>query len=79
VMQELVRPALERGRRRGGVLIAEKPVHDVRWNRGPAGELGLERRDRGDGLGCRADPQDARFRILLDRGVEDLGEKRDVG
>src|SRR5262245_15547085 len=75
VVQELVRPALERGRRRGGVLIAAKAAHDVGGDGGPAGELGLERRDRWDRLWCRANPQDARFVIVLDRGVEDLRKK----
>jgi hypothetical protein len=64
-MQELVRPLLERGRRRGRLLIAEKTVRDVGWDRGPASKLGLERCDRGDGLWCGADPQEARFCILL--------------
>ena len=45
-------------------------------DRGPAGELGLERRDRGDGLWCRADPQEARFVVLLDRRIEHLCEER---
>jgi hypothetical protein len=49
-MQELVRPLLERGRRRGRLLIAAKAVHDIGGDRGPAGELGLERRHGGDGL-----------------------------
>ena len=49
-VQELVRPPLERGRRRGGVLVAEQAVHDVGWATIPAGELGLECCDRGDGL-----------------------------
>ena len=46
VVQELVRPALERGWRCGRLLIAGEAVHDIDRNNGPAGELGLERRDR---------------------------------
>src|SRR5262244_1186829 len=76
VMQELVRPALERGGRRGGVLIAAQAVHHVVWDGGPADELGLERRDRGNGLWCRANPQEARFLVLLDRWIEDLRKER---
>jgi hypothetical protein len=75
-VQELVHPALERGRRRGSVLIAEQVVHDVDRDGGPAGELGLERRDRGDGLWCRTDPQEARVLVVVDRRIEDLREKR---
>ena len=75
-MQALQCPALERGRRRGGLLIADEALHDVGWDRGPAGERGLERRNRADGLWCRTNPQEARFRILLDRRVEHLREER---
>jgi hypothetical protein len=74
--RELVRPALERGRRRGGVLIAGEAVHNVGWDRSPAGELGLECRDRGEGLWCRANPQEARFLVVLDRRIEYLREER---
>ena len=75
-VQELVCPLLERGRRRGRVLIAGEAVEDVGGDRGPAGELGLERRHRGDGLWGGADPQEARLRILLDRWVEHVREER---
>ena len=76
VMQELVRPLLERGRRRGRLLIADEAFHDVGGDRGPAGELGLERRDRGDRLWGGADPQEARVRVLLDQRIEHLREER---
>ena len=66
VVQELVRPALERGGRRGRLLLADEAVHDCGGDRGPAGELGLERRDRGDGPWGGADPQEARVRVVLD-------------
>jgi hypothetical protein len=75
-VQELVCPALERGRRRGCLLIAEQVVHNVVWDRGPADELRLERRDRGNGLWCGTDPQEACFRILLDRRIKHLCEER---
>ena len=57
-------PTLERGRRRGCLLIAGEAIHDVGWDRGPAGELGLERRDRGDGLvvPCRSTGRTLRHR-----------------
>ena len=76
-MQELECPALERGRRRGGLLIAGEAVHDVWRDRGPAGELGLERRDRGDGSRGGADPQEAGVRVILDGRIERLREERD--
>src|SRR5262249_574752 len=76
VVQELVRPALERGGRRGRLLIAGEAVEDGGRDRGPAGELGLERRDRGDSLWGGADPQEARGRVLLDRPGGHLREKR---
>ena len=76
VMQELVRLLLERGRRRGRLLLADEAVHDVGGDRGPAGELGLERRDRGDGCWGGADPQEARVRVLLDQRIEHLREER---
>jgi len=73
-MQELVRPLLERGRRRGRLLIADEAVHDVGGDRGPAGELGLEHRDRGDRLWGGTDPQEARGLVVLDGRIEDLRE-----
>src|SRR5262245_18388019 len=76
VVQELVRPLLERGRRRGHLLLADEAGHNVVWDRGPAGELGLERRDRGNGLWSGADPQEACFHILLDRRIKHLCEER---
>src|SRR5919108_6499273 len=76
VVQELVRPALERGRRRGRLLIAAQAGHDVGGYRGPAGELGLERRDRGDGPWGGADPQEARGLVVLDGRIEHLCEER---
>ena len=76
VMQELVRPLLERGRRRGRLLIADEAVHDGGGDRGPADKLGLERRDRGDRLWGGADPQEARVRVLLDQLIEHLREER---
>src|SRR5215813_6353747 len=79
VVQELVRPALERGRRRGRLLIAEQAVHHVVWDSGPADELRLERRDRGNGLWCGTDPQEACVRILLDRRIKHLCEERHQG
>src|SRR5262245_9770981 len=75
-MQELVRPLLERGRRRGALLVAREAVHDVVWDGGPADELGLERRDRGNGLWCGTDPQEACVHILLDRRIKHLCEER---
>src|SRR5215467_835648 len=36
VVQELMRPLLEQGRRRGGVLIAAQAGHDVVWDGSPA-------------------------------------------
>src|SRR5262247_3896926 len=69
VVQELLRPPLEQGRRRSRLLIAGETVHEVGWDRGPAGELGLERRDRGTRLWSATDPQEARFRILRDRRI----------
>ena len=56
-------------------MIAGEAVHEVGRDRGPAGELGLERRHGGDGLWRSADPQDACFVIVLDGGVEDLREE----
>src|SRR5215471_12284370 len=76
VMQELVRPLLERGRRRGRLLIADEAFHDVGGDRGPAGELGLERRDRGNRLWGGADPQEARGLVVLDGRIEHLCEER---
>jgi hypothetical protein len=75
-MQKLVGPALERGWRRGGLLIAEQAVHDVGGDGSPAGELGLERRDRGESLWCGADPQEARCLVVLDRRIKHLREER---
>lgn len=70
-----MRPALERGGRRGGLLIAAKAVHDVRGDGGPAGKLGLERCHGGDLLERGADPQAVGLVVLLDRRVEYLYEK----
>jgi hypothetical protein len=75
VVQELVRPELKRGRRRGRLLIADEAVHDGGGDRGPAGELGLERRDRGNGLWCGTDPQEACVRVLLDQRIKHLCEE----
>jgi len=75
-VQELVCPLLERGRRRGRLLIADEAVEESGGDRGPAGELGLERRDRGDGPWGGADPQEARVRVLRDRRIEHLCEER---
>src|SRR5262245_15728740 len=50
VVQELVRPALELGRRRGRLLVAREAVHDV----------------GGDRLWGGADPQEARGLVVLD-------------
>ena len=75
VVQELQCPALQRGRRRGGLLIAREAVRDGGRDDGPAGELGLERCHRGDLLECGADPQEVGLCLVLDRRVEGLGEK----
>ena len=64
------------GGRRGRVLIAGEPFDDVGGDRGPAGELGLERRDRGDRLERGADPQAVGLVVLRDRWVEHVGKKR---
>ena len=72
VIQELECPALEGGRRRGGLLIACEAVRDGGRDRGPAGELGLERCHRGDLLERGADPQEVCLCLVLDRGVEDF-------
>src|SRR5262245_20227394 len=76
VVPKLLRQLLERGRRRSRLLIAGETIYDVGWDRGPAGELSLERHHGGDGLWRRADPQDACFVIVRDGGVENLREKR---
>ena len=73
--EELVGPPLERGRRRGGLLIAGEAVYDVSGDRGPAGELGLERSHRGDRLERGANPQEVRLVVLLDGRIEYMGEK----
>src|SRR5262245_24949306 len=75
-MQELGCPLLERSRQRGRLLIAEQVVHNVVWDSGPADELRLGRRERGHGLWCGTDPQEACFRILLDRRIKHLCEER---
>ena len=64
-MEELERPLLERGGRRGRLLLADEAVHDGGGDRGPARELDLKRRDRGDRCWGGADPQEARVRVLL--------------
>jgi len=74
-VQELVRPLLERRRRRGRLLIVGEAVEDGGGDRGPADELLLERRDRGDGPWGGADPQETRVRVLLDRRIEHLREE----
>ena len=78
-VQELQCPTLQRGRRRGGLLIAREAVRDGGRDDGPAGELGLERCHRGDSLERGADPQEVGLRLVLDRGVERLGEERGQG
>ena len=79
VVQELQCPTLQRGRRRGGLLIAREAVRDGGRDDGPAGELGLERCHGGDLLERGADPQEVGLRLVLDRGVERLGEERGRG
>ena len=74
--EELVGPPLERGRRRGGLLIADEAVHNGGWDRGPASELGLERRHRGEILERGANPQELRLIVVLDRRIENLREER---
>ena len=61
VVQELQCPTLQRGRRRGGLLIARETIRDGGRDDGPAGELGLERCHRGDLLERGADPQEVGF------------------
>jgi len=75
-VQALQCPALQRGGRRGGLLIAEQAVHNVVWDRGPASEPGLERRDRGNGSWGGADPQETRGLVVLDGWIEHLREER---
>ena len=75
VVQELQCPTLQRGRRRGGLLIAREAVRDGGRDDGPAGELGLERRHGGDLPQRSANPEEIRLRLVLDRRVEGLGEK----
>ena len=67
VVQELQCPTLQRGRRRGGLLIAREAVRDGGRDDGPAGELGLERCHGGDLLECGADPQEVGLRLVLNR------------
>jgi len=71
-----VRPLLERRRRRGRLLIVGEAVEDGGGDGGPADELGLERRDRGDGPWGGADPQETRGLVVLDCGIEHLREER---
>ena len=75
-VEELKCPPLERGRRRGRLLIADEAVEESGGDRGPAGELGLERCHGGDLVGRSADPQEVGLVIVFKGGVEDLGEKR---
>ena len=78
--QDAEGPPLERSGRRGGLLIAGEASHDSVRDRGPAGELGLEGRHRGDGLRRGADPQDVGFVLVIDGRVKDLYEEgRQVG
>ena len=78
-VQELERPPLERGGRRGRLLLAGELRHERRRERGPAGELGLERRHGGDRLRRGADPQDVGFVIVFNGRVEDLCEEGGQG
>src|SRR2546426_1924471 len=73
--QDAVSPPLERGWRRGGLLIAGELRHERGRERGPAGELSLERCHGGNRLRCSADPQNVGFVLVIDGRVKDLYEE----